>query len=113
VAQICCKKHTKNLAAASVNQNRKLRMTMEKTGKIMERSDEFFNLANALSEYIALLGLDKTINDELVNNVMRLIEQAEKDSYRQGIEEGLKYNFDQIMNQIEIESQNIPHGIIH
>ena len=86
---------------------------MERTEKIIiERSDEFFILANSLSEYIRLIGLDKKINDKLVNNLMRLIEQAEKDSYRQGIEEGLKYNFDHIMNQIEIESQNILHGII-
>ena len=46
--------------------------------------------------------MDKTINDKLANNVMRLIEQAEKDSYRQGIEEGLKYNFDHLMNQIDV-----------
>ena len=86
---------------------------MERTEKIIiEQSNEFFILANSLSEYIRLIGLDKTINDKLVNNVMLLIEQAEKDSYRQGIEEGLKYNFDHIMNQIEIESQNILHGII-
>ena len=74
---------------------------------IIERSDEFFILANSLSDYIRLIGLDKKINDKLVNNLMRLIEQAEKDSYRQGIEEGLKYNFDHIMNQIE--SQNMLH----
>ena len=81
---------------------------MERTEKIIiEQSNEFFILANSLSEYIRLIGLDKKINDKLVNNLMRLIEQAEKDSYRQGIEEGLKYNFDHIMNQIE--SQNMLH----
>ena len=81
---------------------------MERTEKIIiEQSNEFFILANSLSDYIRLIGLDKKINDKLVNNLMRLIEQAEKDSYRQGIEEGLKYNFDHIMNQIE--SQNMLH----
>jgi len=54
--------------------------------------------------------LDKTINDKLANNVMRLIEQAEKDSYRQGIEEGLKYNFDHLMNQIDV---NVNEKVYH
>lgn len=41
---------------------------------------------------------------------MRLIEQAEKDSYRQGIEEGLKYNFDHLMNQIDV---NVNEKVYH
>lgn len=81
---------------------------MKKTEEI-NRSGEFLDLANELSEFIGLLGLEKRINDKLVKRITLLIEQAEKDSYRTGLEAGMKYNFNGIKDRIidEIESEII------
>jgi len=81
---------------------------MKKSEEInIERSEEFFDIAKEVSELVGFLGLQKRKNDELVKKIVQLIEQAEKDSYRQGLETGLKHNFEGLKDKIidELESE--------
>jgi len=65
------------------------------------RTDEFNSLAVELSEFIGLIGLEKTANDDLVNRILLLIEQAERDSFEQGMKTGLKYSIEKLTSELE------------
>ena len=72
----------------------------------IERSEEFLDIAKEVSELVGLLDYKKN-KWWIRKKFVQLIEQAERDSYRQGLEAGLNHKFerlkDRIINEIEIE----------
>lgn len=68
-----------------------------------ERSEEFFDIAKEVSELVALLRLEKSVNDELVIKITQLVEVAESDSFERGVKVGVEYNIDKLAEVIESE----------
>lgn len=57
----------------------------------INRTEDFQQMAQQLSEFVAALHLDQPTNDRLVALIIEQVRQAEKDSFMQGFDMGLKY----------------------
>lgn len=65
-----------------------------------DNSNEYLDTAKELSDYIKLLPLSLDQNDKLINMILKHVEVARNDSFKQGIE----FMFDTANNQ-DIEEQ--------
>lgn len=64
---------------------------VEDTGVAIERTPEFFQVAQQLSEYIHSLPLDQPANDQLVALMVDQVQQAERDAFAYGFRMGVEF----------------------
>lgn len=57
----------------------------------IERTPDFFQVAQQLSDYIKTLPLDQHSNDRLVALMVEQVQQAEKGAFSQGFRMGKEY----------------------
>lgn len=70
---------------------------MNKSMKQIEYSEEFYEKAKLLSEYISELPLSKVLNDKLVKLILELLEISEKEAFLYGFKIGMNYNVEHIL----------------
>lgn len=57
----------------------------------IERTPDFFQIAQQLSDYIAGLSLDRISNDRLVALMVDQVQQAEKGAFAHGFRMGMEF----------------------
>lgn len=60
-------------------------------GIVIERTEEFFDIALKVSEFIKTLPLNTEQNDELVKLIIDQIQEGERGAYLQGFKMGMDF----------------------
>jgi hypothetical protein len=58
---------------------------------LIKRTDDFFEKAYILSDFIVEIDLNAAQNNKLIELITKQIDQVEKDSFLQGVDLGIKY----------------------
>ena len=74
----------------------------------MERTEDFYKAARALSDYLKPLPLSQSENDILVELIIRQVETAEQGAFIQGFHMGRDYANSVEKHDDSTEGQNVP-----
>ncbi len=66
-----------------------------------EYTEDFYANIRELSNYVSELKMSEKINDELVNLILKQLELIEKEAFLRGFKFGMKYKFDNLLEQEE------------